>query len=331
MLTSFAPLLSALLVAVQETGAQEPAAPQTTRTHSVAEFALERRGLIAEGLAWDPAKGGFLVGSVRERAIFRVGEGGKLERFSPAGDELLGVFGMVVDPRKSLLWACTSAIEQMRGWGEGQKGRAGLVALDLATGKVARRVMLPALPGAHVLGDLALAPDGSIWATDSGAPALWRLGPRSDELQSVVSGPPFKNLQGLAFAPDGKRLFVADYSNGIFAVDVESRTPALLAAPQGVELRGIDGLYLHGRDLIGVQNGTRTHRILRIRLDEGLQGIQDVAVLEEGKPALDDPTLGVIVGDDFHFVAASGWGDFDAQGNPVEGEPRGHVIARIRL
>jgi hypothetical protein len=55
-------------------------------------------------------------------------------------------------------------------------------------------------------------------------------------------------------------------------------------------------------------------------------------VLERGHPRYDEPTLGVLVGDDMYYVANSQWERFGEDGrvaNPESLEPP--VVLRLRL
>jgi len=56
-----------------------------------------------------------------------------------------------------------------------------------------------------------------------------------------------------------------------------------------------------------VQNGTTPNRVLRVLLDTAMTRVLDAEVLERAKPAVSDPTHGVLVGDTFYFIAQSGW------------------------
>jgi len=121
----------------------------------------------------------------------------------------------------------------------------------------------------------------------------------------MAAGEPFVSLQGLALSADGKRIFVADYAKGVFAVDIESRRVRLLDAPRTAGILGIDGLYRAGDALIGVQNGSAPPRLLRLVVDG--ERITSVEVLDAGHPSAPDPTLGVVVGDRFFYIGNSQW------------------------
>jgi hypothetical protein len=87
-----------------------------------------------------------------------------------------------------------------------------------------------------------------------------------------------------------------------------------LSAGPAVALIGIDGLYFYRGSLIAIQNGTRPHRVVRISLSADLKRAEGLTILEANNPLFDEPTLGVVVRDDFYYVANSQWGAFDRAG-----------------
>jgi hypothetical protein len=63
-------------------------------------FTLPEKGLVAEGVAYDPADGAFYVSSVYRRKILRVGRDGAAREFATERDGLWSVLGMKVDARR---------------------------------------------------------------------------------------------------------------------------------------------------------------------------------------------------------------------------------------
>lgn len=162
----------------------------------------EVTGLI-EGIAWREKTGDFFFGDVNGRAVWRRGPDGTLHRLTGESDELFGVFGLAVDEARGALWAATSAVPAMRGFSPEMDGTAALVEIDLDSGTVRRVVPVVRRPGdrgSHVLGDLVVAADGSVFVTDSGAPLIWRLD-SSGALEPLIESPEFMSLQGIVALP----------------------------------------------------------------------------------------------------------------------------------
>jgi hypothetical protein len=100
---------------------------------------------------------------------------------------------------------------------------------------------------------------------------------------------------------------VPDYSRGISVVDLATKQTKLLEHPKDLSLGGIDGLYLTGRTMTAVQNGTAPARLIRMSLDASLTRILRWETMEANWPGLGAPTHGVVVGKKFYFIANSGW------------------------
>ena len=275
-------------------------------------FRVPRKGLIAEGLARDPASGDFFLGSVRQRAILRIDAASfQVKEFSGPGEPLAGVFGMKVDPGRGTLWACSSVVAEMEGFRREEAGSAEVLSYDLKSGKLLAEYPVPQGSGRHVFGDLALDRSGNVYVSDSASPGIWILRAGASTLEPFLVPGPFTSPQGLDLSADGKSLFLADYSAGIFRVDVARKTAALMASPENVTLLGIDGIYRHGTGLVAVQNGTEPSRVVGLRLDQGARRVERLIVLQAGTEKLSAPTLGVVAGNRFYVVANSEWEAFD--------------------
>ena len=287
-------------------------------TAAAAETAWALAGMdgIIEGLAIHPTTLQSFFGDVHNRCIWQRdtrGSSAVMSKFSADTDGLLGVFALKISADGRTLWASCSALPEMKGYTEADKGRAFLAAYDLGSRQLLRKFELPADGRAHVLGDFIIAPEGTIYATDSLAPVIWRLTPGTDRLENWLEDANFKSLQGLAFAADGGALYVADYPKGLWRVSLGAHTTKLLPAPAGANLHGLDGLYVVSDGLVAVQNGLNPQRILRLKLDPA-GAIVSANVLLSGHAAMTDLSLGQVVNGRLHFIANSGW---ELYANPI--------------
>jgi hypothetical protein len=298
----------------------------------VPAFTLREKGFIPEGIAYDPATGTFYLSSVYKRKIVSVGPAGEAKDFATERDGLWSVLGIKVDAARCVLWVTTAAHRQMSNFKEEENGSSGLFKFDLRTGKLVKKYLLPNKPRPHWLGDLVINSRGDVFATDSVTPAIYVVPRARDEIVPLLEGEPFASPQGLAFTPDEKRLFVADYSKGIFVVDLRTKKVTNLAPAPDITLLGIDGLYWHRGSLLGVQNGVNPARLVRLFPSADLSRIERLETLEANNPVFDEPTLGVIVGDDFYLVANSQWGAIDERGQLAPPEKlKEHVVLKINL
>lgn len=281
-----------------------------------------RTGLI-EGLAFRDRTGDLFLGDVHRRCLWRRDRDGRVTRFSAEDEELLGVFGLALDESRQTLWAATSAVPEMTGFTQDKKGLAALAAFSLLTGELRRIVDVPSDGRDHVLGDLLVAPDGTIYATDSAAPIIWRYLPGAEEMDKLVEYPGFVSLQGLVLT--NRTLLVADYANGLFAIDLSDSAPVVraLAPPPDATLLGLDGLAPAPDGLFAVQNGVTPQRLVRIGLSPDLTTVTGLTVLAAALPHLDDLALVTLVNGRPTFLANAGWDSFDPAKTP---HPPAHTV-----
>jgi sugar lactone lactonase YvrE len=295
-------------------------------------FTVAEPGLLAEGIAYDPATRAFYLASVRGRKILRVGRDGGTTVFADTAAGLWAPMGMRVDPARRRLWVATAAVPQMKGYAPGDSGRSAVVALDLRTGALLARFEVGRDGAAHVIGDLTIAGDGRVYATDSRAPVLFRVSERSDTLERFLESPLLLSAQGLAPTPDGRTLYLSDYARGIIRIDLASRRATLLPAADSVLALGIDALAWTRTGLIGVQNGVTPHRVVRLMLNAGGGRLVRSEVLDRAHPAYDEPTLGVVVGEELYYIADGQWERFGPDGTAADpGALRSTAVLRLRL
>ncbi|HVU23329.1 MAG TPA: hypothetical protein VHE13_04330 [Opitutus sp.] len=270
-------------------------------------FELPAQTGIIEGLAFRPSTGEFFFGDVHHRCVWRRDRTGNLTRFSPPGDVLYGVFGLAIDGRRQLLWAATSLLPETAGFARADKGRCALVALDLSSGQLTHRFPLAPDARDHVLGDLLLAPDGTVYVTDSAAPVVWFVAPGSDHLAPFVESASFRSLQGLALVAGGRKLLVSDYAHGLFVIDLATREVHALAAPSGTDLRGLDGLVASDNAIFSVYNARDPNTVLRLTLSPDADAVTGMERISPSAPEFADLTLITRADGRPHVIANSGW------------------------
>jgi hypothetical protein len=146
---------------------------------------------------------------LRRSAGWRRTKDQKIRRFSADDESLFGIFGLTIDEARGAL----RRVVRVPNRGDHQT---------------------------HVIGDLALAPDGGIFLPDSGAPVLWWLPPRAESVEVFTESPEFLSFQGAVVASDRCALFVADYASGLLRVDLTTRAVRRLELPPDTTLNGIE-------------------------------------------------------------------------------------------
>jgi hypothetical protein len=125
---------------------------------------------------------------------------------------------------------------------------------------------------------------------------------------------------------------VPDYVRGIGVLEIATKKVRWLSMDGRFALNGIDGMYFdHGR-LIAVQNGTSPERVVVFKLDATRSKIESETIVERSTETLGDPTHGVVIGDEFYYIANSGWDSVDEHGNMKPGaKPTAPRIMRTKI
>ena len=287
-------------------------------SHSQVAFTLPEKDLLAEDITYDPQTKTFYVSSVHHRKILAIDHRGAARQFiRERQDGVWAMLAVAVDAKRRVLWASTAAMPQALGYQAADAGRSAMLRYDLRTGRLLKRYDLKPEGGVqHVLGDMTLSPAGDVYIGDASG-AVYMISHSRDVLELLVGPGEMVGPQTPALTPDGKRLFVADYARGIAIVDLASRAVSWLAGPKNLGAAGIDGLYLTGRELIAVQNGTSPMRMIRIQLDASFARAASWQLIEANTPALGTPTHAVVVGRVLYFIGNSGWDNF-ADDGPIK-------------
>jgi sugar lactone lactonase YvrE len=295
-------------------------------------FTVPGKDLLVEGVAYDPKTKAFFVSSIHRRKIVRAGPGGDATDFvAEARDGLLSPMALAVDPATRSLWASTDGLPEARDLPEEERGRSSVVEFDVDTGKTRRVIEAPpSCPGAR-FSDLTLGPGGDLFVADPWSGRIYVLRKGEAAFRVLVDTGPLFSPQGMAFSAEGRWLFVADYTQGVVRVDPGTGASRVLDAPPDAAVAGVDGLVWLGGGLVGIQNGVNPNRLIRLRLDARDERIESVSVLERKNPSFDEPTLGVVVGDDLYYVANSQHGAFGESGQPDTERLVDTVILKLRI
>jgi len=274
-----------------------------------------------EGVDADPRNGRLYVASIRHRTIAEIDANGRTRELLPRDGKTLGpIFGVRVDTARNVVWATTSAYHQIPGFMPADTAIAALLEIRIADGAIIRRWNAPIAPGGRVLGDLAIAPNGTVFFTDSNHPVMYWMNPRTGVVDSITSVA-FRSLQGVAPTQDGRFVYIADYSRGFFRLELATRALSLVEAPPGMSMRGCDGILWYRGSIIAVQNGTSPARVMRFTLDSTGTRFTRADVVDENPHIADEPTIATPLGRELIYVANSQWEKHDAHGSRIETRP----------
>jgi len=290
-------------------------------------FLLPGSNLLPEDLDYDPNGHRFLVTSVLQKKIIAVAANGARNEFAKAPDNW-PMMAIKIDRKRSLVWATEVALQGFRSAPESDWGRSAVLSYDLKTGKLQRRVEGP---HGSSLGDMSLLANGDVVVSDGDGGGVYRLTAKGSVLQRLDAGD-FISPQTPTMHPDANHIFVPDYERGIAVLDLLTRQVRWLATAGRFALNGIDGLYFDRGKLIAVQNGTSPERVIAFTLNPALSEITSETILERSTDTLGDPTHGVFVGNDFYYIADSGWNAIDEHGTMKPGaKPSVPRLMRVKI
>jgi hypothetical protein len=247
---------------------------------------------LVEGVATDGST--IFVSSVLDRQILACTARCRTIATLPQG---LHPLGIAFDWGRKLLWIAADCPDVA---GIAKCDRGALVAIN-RNGQLRGR-WLPASGYFHP-GDVSATQSG-IFVSDSQSGTVWALLPRRLGLRPVNRAGDGKSAQGIALAPSGTELIVADYARGIGRIDLKTAMTTWLPRQDGKPSVGIDGLVRCGPAYLGVYNGgAAPARIWRIALRPA--GIERTELIDG--LSLDDPTQIAFDGKRLLVVSDSGW------------------------
>ncbi|MGM1061107.1 hypothetical protein [Saccharothrix sp. Mg75] len=228
-------LISSLLVLVAL------AAP--VRAHPSPDVVTGRSAALhPEGIAWDPLRHAFLLGSTHRGTVEVVGRG--TTRTLVSDPRMVSAFGVHVAGGR-LYVAHADIGLGARSTPATTYRSSGLGVFDLATGRPLHVVDLAIGPGRHSANDVAVDPAGTAYVTDPSSDALYAVD-RRGRARVLVRDPRFGSgtigLNGIAWHPAGFLLTVRYDTGALFAVSraglvTEVATDRALVGGDGIALR----------------------------------------------------------------------------------------------
>ncbi len=284
-------------------------------------FVIDEKDLHPESTAYDEKTETFYLGSIHKRKIISIDKDGHTKIFIPEKqDGLLAVNGIKINSKERLLWAACTAIPQMIDYEKSLQGMCAVFEYNLDSKELLKKYVAPNDSNRHYFGDLAINKNGDVYVSDSYYPAIYLIKNNSNELKLFYENNDLGSLQGLDFSNDGKELFFADYSSGIYKLEISTKKLNYIAEPKDCATKGIDGLYFYNNSLIAIQNGVLPKRVTRYFLSGNHDSILSYKILERANPNFNEPTLGVIVKNNLYYIANSQWDSYNKDGSifPME-------------
>ena len=284
---------------------------------------LADAGLIPEGIAYDIPSRSLFMGSIAAKKVVRIREDGGISDFAGPGSELDSVLGIAVDSPRRILYAVTTTALTVQG--EKQRRNA-IVAYDVDNRRFLNRYDVSA---AKQLNDVAVAPGGRVFTTDSASGAVYEIAIKGPgPAREIVPPGQLRGSNGLAVSPDAKRLYIAT-ATGLAVVTLEDNSLARVENRTRETVAAIDGLYAWQGELIGVQNFTNPGRVIRMSLSPDGNAVTEVhTLLSHHHNQMDEPTTAALTDKDLLVLVATGIAHYTREGrvDDVASLPRPTVV-----
>jgi sugar lactone lactonase YvrE len=271
-------------------GEQTPQPDRPTNQAIPEEISIPGERVFPESIT-STADGTLYIGSMGESQIYRVLPGATAaEVFIPPGTgDIRQVFGVLADEASGTLWACSNLLGEGLP-GASAPGPSALHGFELATGISSSS---HALPAGAMCNDIAVAPGGDVFVTDSNGMLVLRLATGTTALEGWsppgAFGPPGGVLDGIAVV--GGRVIVNTLlTNKLFAVEIaaDGRAGAVQELQLSSPLSAPDGMRANGNDGVLVTDGTG--RIQHVTINGGTATVTTV------KDGLEGPVSVTAVG-----------------------------------
>jgi streptogramin lyase len=255
------------------------------QTQGRTEVTINDTGTQAENLT-SSQDGSIYFGSTAKGTIYRAAPGAAQAepwiQASTAG--LTNVLGVLADDKTNTLWVCQNNTGG-RG-GAPVVGQTALRSFDLKTGAAKGTYPFPTNGG--VCNDIAVATDGTVYATESFNNRIHRLKPGATALDMWITDPKLAAVDGVALLADGAVYVNTFFSGEIFRIPVnaDGSAGALAKIETSMPLTRPDGLRTVGpQTLIQAEGGGRVAE-LTFKGDRA-----EVRVLQEGLKAATGVTI----------------------------------------
>jgi streptogramin lyase len=253
-----------------------------------AEITITDTGVQAENLT-SSRDGTVYFGSTATGTIYRAAPGAThAEAWIPASTAgLSNVLGVLADDARNTLWVCQNNTGG-RG-GAPAVGQTALRSFDLRSGAAKGTYPFPSNGG--VCNDMAIAPDGTIYVTESFANRVHRLRPSAAALDLWITDQRFSGIDGIAMLADGAVYVNTFFGGELFRIPVNADGSAgtIVKIETSVPLSRPDGLRAVGpRTLIQAEG---QGRVTELTVDGDRANVR---VLRDG---LTGPTGVTLVGD----------------------------------
>ena len=269
---------------------------------STIAFTVDEKDLFPEGITYDPTTKLFFLSSIQKNKVMAIDlKGNYFDFVKQEQDGMLRSLGMKVDAQRRRLWVVSNS-----DWGDSMISAVHIYNID--TRKLIKS-FFTAKGKIPTFNDLALTESGGAFISDYGGNSIYQVPPDLSRVELFLeSDSLLAGANGMVLTSDNSMLYVASNTKGIVVVDLRSKSIQPIACSLPIETKGIDGLMLYENSLIGVFNGDgdmSKHHISSYLLSFDGREITSEFIIDQNNPLFNEPTAGVIVGNDMYCLAAT--------------------------
>jgi len=296
------------------------AAPEVRAVeHGPDVVTIEDPGLHPEGIEWDGAGERFLVSSVTRGTVTQVRDNGASSVFIDDPDVVSSI-GLHIDRANGRLLVASSNLAAF----QGGPSVAMLGSYDLETGERIFMADLGALTpdGTQFANDVASAPDGTAYVTNTTNPAIYAVTP-TGEARVLVAGDPLApgGLNGIEYHRDGYLIVAQVEAGALIRVALDDPTDIHpVAIGESITADGI--VFLPDGRLAVVDAGEGPDGPTEVLLLSSPDGWESASIVARwAAPA--GATTAAVRGDDVYVI--------DARFADMQGEAPTFDITRARF
>lgn len=282
-----------------------------------------------ESIAWDATHAAFWLTEMRRGTIWRMTRAGQshdMRLDTVPGMSAVWAVRASHDGRSLLVSSASMPPHANAHARRASVSAAAIWHVDSRHGAVIGRWVLPDSLVEHAPGDLLVLRDGRVLVSDAATAAIYVLHPATGRIETIRHSL-LRSPQGVVALPPGRAgsnadvVLVADYPHGLLRIDLATREVRRVDAAADRSVLGLDGLAWYKGQLVAVQNGLATPRVVAIALDHDAHRVRDVVTLWRDTSLLVSPTTLATDGEALWLFANTQWDDYAPDGSRVAYRP----------
>ena len=266
---------------------------------------------MSESISYDPLTENFYVSSTRKGKILKRSPNGMTSNFATIEDGLWMTIGSKIDVKRRHLWVCSSGGSNLIGYNRKGSNPAGIFKFDLESGKLLFKHIIDKPNETHFFNDIVISENGDAFVTHMFEEAsIYKIDGKTEKVSLFSEENTLSYPNGLTLSDNQEYLFIA-HSGGIGRIEISTKKWKNITSDDSI--KGNDGLYFYNNSLIGILQDERA--VVRYYMDDKMERISQIDLLEKNHPMMNQPTTGVLVNNEFYYIANAQFNSFNVDGS----------------